>query len=95
MITLIRSFIVIFLSLSLLIILRQIDLGQVEAQQLSNSIQNNCIKYNNIKRLIIVSCKSATLTDVYNQINNRDILDKQPQGVWLLNSNLTVKKDQL
>ena len=73
---------------------------QQQQQQTSNflpspspqqqSQNNNCIKYDNIKRLIIVSCKSATLTDVSNQINNYAILDKQPNGVWLLNSNITI-----
>ena len=52
---------------------------------------NNCIKYNVIQRLIIISCKSATLTDVNNQINNPDILNKQPQGEWLLNANMTIQ----
>jgi mannuronan 5-epimerase len=90
---LIRSLIIFFLSFSLLVIFGQFDFGQVEAQQLSIfPPNNNCIKFNNVKRLIIVSCKSATLTDIYNQINNHDILDKHPQGVWLLNSNLTIQK---
>ncbi len=102
MIALIRIFILAILSSSFVIILGQIDFIQVNAQQqlqqlqqlqptTTNTIHNNCIKYNVIQKSIIISCKSATLTDVYNQINNPTILDKQPQGVWLLNSNMTIQ----
>jgi mannuronan 5-epimerase len=89
------------LSFYSLILLGQIDFNKVEieAQQQqvsitssssSSSQNNNCIKYDNIKRMIIISCKSSTLTDVSNKINNYAILDKQPNGVWLLNSNITI-----
>ena len=65
---------------------------EVIAQQQTTTFSphNNCIKYNSAQRLIIVSCKSATLTDISNQINNYGILDKHSQGVWLLNANLTI-----
>ena len=79
----------------------QVDFGKVELveaqkqqqQQIStsSSSQNNsCINYDNVKRMIIISCKSSTLTDVSNKINNYAILDKQPNGVWVLNSNITI-----
>jgi mannuronan 5-epimerase len=95
MITLIRIFIVVFLSISFLITLGQIDFAQVIAQQQTTTAttfipHNSCIKYNSIQRLIIVSCKSTTLTDISNQINNYGILDKEPHGEWLLNANLTI-----
>ncbi|MGB7956770.1 MAG: right-handed parallel beta-helix repeat-containing protein, partial [Candidatus Nitrosopolaris sp.] len=32
------------------------------------------------------------LSDVYNQVNNHDVLDRQPQGVWILNANVTINK---
>jgi mannuronan 5-epimerase len=96
MITFIRSFIIFSLSLSLLVLFGQFNFGKVvEAQQQLSTFlpsNNNCIKYNNVKRLIVVSCKFATLTDVYNQVTNRYILYKQPQGVWLLNANITIQK---
>src|SRR5689334_9296327 len=40
---------------------------------------SSCISYNPTIKLITVSCKSANLTDVYNQINDRTILSKQEQ----------------
>jgi mannuronan 5-epimerase len=60
----------------------------------STTAENDCISYNDVKRLINVSCKLANLTDIYNQINNHEVLDKEPQqqGVWLLNANLTIDK---
>ena len=98
MIVLIRIFILALLSLSFLVILGQIDFVQVKAKQQQPVItmhNNNCTKYNVIQRSIIISCKSATLTDVYNQINNPNILNKQPQGVWLLNANMTIQQEHL
>jgi len=55
-------------------------------------LPGKCVKYDNTKLMIIVSCKTATLTDLYNQLNNRTILDKQQpnSGVWLLNANMTI-----
>lgn len=84
-------------SISLLVILGQIDLNEVKAQQqgaLSTADNTNCISYDANRRLITVSCKSATLTDIYNQIHNPDVLDKdaQQKGVWLLNANITIDK---
>ncbi|MBV9667806.1 MAG: right-handed parallel beta-helix repeat-containing protein [Nitrososphaeraceae archaeon] len=92
----------IFLLLSLLFLLPlssqlEIVLGDVKAQPqrvLSTNNNTSCIKYNAAERLITVSCKSATLTDIYNQLKNPDVLDKDPQqqGVWLLNANITIDK---
>ena len=92
MITIIRISILVLLSFSFFMTIGQVDLGKVKAQQQQFSINGNpnCIKYDNVKRMIIISCKSSTLTDVSNKINNYAILDKQPNGVWLLNSNITI-----
>jgi hypothetical protein len=53
---------------------------------------SSCITYDPTARLITISCQSAHLTDVYNQVNNHNILEKQPQGVWVLNANVTINK---
>ncbi|MBV9178074.1 MAG: hypothetical protein JO297_13665, partial [Nitrososphaeraceae archaeon] len=88
-------FILILLS-SLLVILVPIDSSkEVKAQQGVPTANNtSCISYDPVRRLITVSCKSATLTDIYNQLKNPDVLDKDPQqqGVWLLNANITIDK---
>jgi mannuronan 5-epimerase len=56
------------------------------------SSPSSCISYDSTARLITVSCQSAHLADVYNQVNNHEVLDKQPQGVWILNANVTINK---
>jgi mannuronan 5-epimerase len=69
-----------------------VDFQSVNAQQhiVRFSTQNKCVKYNELKLLIIVTCKSATLTDIYNQLKNPVVLTKQPNGVWALNANITI-----
>ena len=102
-----KTFIMIFLS-SLLVITGVIDLGkvnEVKAQEqvggggaaLPHAAGNGsgCISYDSVKRMITISCSSATLTDIYNQLNNPSVLSKEPQernGVWLLNANITINK---
>jgi hypothetical protein len=55
--------------------------------------RSSCISYDAGQRMIRISCKSATLTDIYNQLRNPDILDKESPGVWLLNANITIDKE--
>src|SRR5690348_14932693 len=44
-----------------------------------SSPSSSCISYNPTIKLITVGCKSANLTDIYNQINDPTILSKQEQ----------------
>src|SRR5215467_13729125 len=54
----------------------------------------NCINYNPPTRTITVSCSSARLTDIDNQIHDTNILAKQyPAGTWLLNANIVIAKE--
>src|SRR6187200_2739113 len=51
----------------------------------------SCVSYDPSKRIITIRCRSTTLTDIDNQLNNDSILDKQPNnGVWLLNAGIIV-----
>lgn len=93
-----KTFIIISLS-SLLVITGLIDFSEVKAQQqggtpLAAGNGNGCISYDSVRRMITVSCKSATLTDIYNQLNDPAVLSKEQQrnGVWLLNANITINK---
>jgi poly(beta-D-mannuronate) C5 epimerase len=63
---------------------------QHEAQ--SPPSPSSCITYDPTARLITISCQSAHLSDVYNQVNNHEVLDRQPQGLWILNANVTINK---
>jgi mannuronan 5-epimerase len=50
-----------------------------------------CVSYDPSNRKITIRCKSTTLTDIDNQLNDESILDKQPNnGVWLLNAGIIV-----
>lgn len=91
-----------------IIVLGQIDVDKVKAQQQQQKQQqvippgasgkNPCIKFDSTKKQIFISCPSGeatSLTDIYNQLNNPNILNKQSSqqpGVWLLNANLVVDK---
>src|SRR4051794_16023209 len=94
-----KSLLLIFTITSLLVIGTNIDTLQPYAEGSSGQQQktpikssNACVKYDETKRLITVSCKTTTLSNIYNQINNSDVLSKQQQGVWLLNANVTIEK---
>jgi mannuronan 5-epimerase len=51
-----------------------------------------CISYDPSTNFITVTCNSATLTDIDNQLNDNTILDKEHSnnGVWLLNAGIIV-----
>jgi poly(beta-D-mannuronate) C5 epimerase len=53
---------------------------------------SNCISYDDSERTIAITCKSAHMTDIYNQLRDHQILDRQSNGIWLLNANLTIDK---
>ena len=54
----------------------------------------SCINYNPYMRTITVSCSSARITDIDNQIHDSNILSKQsPAGTWLLNANIVIAKE--
>jgi hypothetical protein len=96
-----RTVILIFLSLSILLIIGQINLDKSKAQPSifqqapSLTANNKCIRYNAIQLNIIVTCKSATLTDIYNQLKNPVILTNLPNGVWALNANITINPNAM
>jgi poly(beta-D-mannuronate) C5 epimerase len=53
----------------------------------------SCISYNPSTRTITVSCTSARLSDIFNEIHDNSILAKQsPAGTWFLNANLHISK---
>jgi mannuronan 5-epimerase len=55
---------------------------------------SGCINYDSSTKTITVSCNSARLSDVYNQIYDNSILAKQSQdGNWFLSTNLVISKD--
>ena len=64
----------------------------VFAQQIS---QSNCINYDSAEQLISISCLSPIhLTDIFNKLQNQDILRKEDGSgnIWILNAGMQVEK---
>jgi poly(beta-D-mannuronate) C5 epimerase len=60
----------------------------------SFSSRSECITYDSEERLITLTCKSTTLTDINNQLNDPNILHKETtNGVWLLNGGIIIEQD--
>jgi mannuronan 5-epimerase len=96
------------LSLSTLLLLFSIQswvsIAAIKTTTISSS-SSPCITYDSSKNLIKITCSSANLTDIYNQLHNESILRKQQQSSspvaaaaapdtreWLLNANITIAK---
>jgi hypothetical protein len=59
---------------------------------LSSSESMSCISYDRTERAISITCKTSTLTDIYNQINDTSVLKKETSdGVWLLNAGIVIE----
>jgi mannuronan 5-epimerase len=58
----------------------------------SPSSDESCVSYDPPNRTITIRCKSASLTDIHNQLNDDSVLDKQADGVWLLNAGIIIDK---
>src|SRR5919107_1684257 len=48
-----------------------------------------CANYNSITNIITVICNTS-LSQIYNNINNRNVLEKDPSGIWILKSSIIV-----
>lgn len=60
----------------------------------SSESDSSCISFDSSERIISITCKTSTLTDIYNQINDKSIISKEtPDGVWLLNAGIVVEHD--
>jgi mannuronan 5-epimerase len=70
------------------------------AQAPTTAGSSSCINYDPSARLITVTCTSASLTDVYNSLNDPNILGIERQresssssgNLWLLNANLKISR---
>jgi poly(beta-D-mannuronate) C5 epimerase len=70
--------------------------AQVETAPSSFSTDSNCIEYDSKHRIITITCDSANLTDIYNQLRNPDVLEKAEAltsgHVWLLDAAIIIEK---
>ena len=54
---------------------------------------SECITYNPEEKVITITCKSATPTDINNQLKDPDVLHKETtNGVWLLNAGIVIEQ---
>jgi parallel beta-helix repeat protein len=54
---------------------------------------SECITYNPEEKVITITCKSATPTDINNQLKDPDVLHKETtDGVWLLNAGIVIEQ---
>ena len=59
----------------------------------SSTPSSSCITYNPEEKVITITCKSSTLTDINNQLKDPDILHKETtNGVWLLNAGIIIEQ---
>jgi mannuronan 5-epimerase len=58
----------------------------------SPSPSESCVSYDPPNRTITIKCQSASLTDIHNQLNDDNVLNKQADGVWLLNAGIMIDK---
>ena len=65
----------------------------ISPAKLPSTSNENCISYDSSARIITIRCKSASMTDIDNLINDDSILAKQSSnGIWLLNAGILVDK---
>jgi mannuronan 5-epimerase len=67
----------------------------LEEEDSLSSTSSKCITYEPKEKMIIVSCKSANLTDINNQVKDPNILNKEHdnKNVWLLNAGIEISKN--
>jgi mannuronan 5-epimerase len=86
-------------SMLLLLLLSSLTIYSFHAQTTeqsfsSSSSSSECITYNPEEKVITITCKSATLTDVNNKLKDPNILHKEAtNGVWLLNAGIIIEQD--
>jgi poly(beta-D-mannuronate) C5 epimerase len=56
---------------------------------------SNCVIFDSEERIITINCKTANLSDIYNQLNDTDIIrsDETVDKGWVLNGGITVAKN--
>jgi hypothetical protein len=92
-------FVVVIIVLSSISAFFLLPVSYAQKQQ-RNTATNSaaCISYDSTDNVITITCSSASLTDINNQLNDDAILDRQQQqqsdnGVWLLNAGIIIAED--
>ena len=81
-------------SILLLLLLSSLTIYSSHAQTTESFSSPECITYDSEEKVITIICKSATLTDINNQLKDPDVLHKETtNGVWLLNAGIIIEQD--
>ena len=88
----VRSLRILFYAVSMFIVVVVVALSSSPFSNIQSADAVPCISYDPSTNIITVTCNSATLTDIDNQLNDNTILDKEQSnnGVWLLNAGIVV-----
>jgi mannuronan 5-epimerase len=79
---------------SALLVLASLIIAPASIVTLVVSESPSCITYDPSDMVIAVNCKTASLRDIDNQLNDPNILHKESlDGIWQLNAGLLVDKD--
>jgi poly(beta-D-mannuronate) C5 epimerase len=82
------------LSILILLLISSSTIYPSHAQTTESLPSSECITYDSEERLITITCKSTTLMDINNQLNDPNILHKETtNGVWLLNGGIIIEQD--
>jgi poly(beta-D-mannuronate) C5 epimerase len=90
--------IVIISTLMAIVIIFSTNTAESRLLSTTGSSSPSCITYTPSTRTITVTCTSASMTEIYNTLQDNSILSKQssPQGgtsnIWFLNANLIIAK---
>lgn len=56
----------------------------------NNAIKSGCSNYNSTTNVIDIAC-DTDISQLYSDIDNNNVLEKQPNGVWILKSTIKVE----
>lgn len=58
-----------------------------------SSTEDRCISYNSVEKIITIRCGTNNrLTHIYNILQDRNVIDRQSDGIWLLNAGIIIER---
>src|SRR5918994_1639884 len=71
------------------------DSSSSEIEESIPDESSNCVVFDSEERIIAINCKTANLSEIYNQLNDTDIIrsDETEDKGWILNAGITVAKN--
>ncbi|MGB0026025.1 MAG: hypothetical protein WBP64_04235 [Nitrososphaeraceae archaeon] len=58
-----------------------------------SNTEDRCISYNSVEKTITIRCGTNNrLTDIHNTIQDRNVIDRLSDGIWLLNAGIIIER---